>query len=263
MTRPFFTKDRISHFDIFDRHATDALSQLKARLREGHPVDIQDLASRFTMDSASEFLFAKDVESLSAGIPYPHYSPLAASSANPTHPANQFSKAFDEAQRLTAMRSRLGVNWPLAEFWQDRVKQQMGVIDRFIDPILATAVQRKKESGQIGAQTGSMDREVGENESLLDHLVNYTSDEKVLRDETLNILLAGRDTVRSDSHPPKARLTLQLDNKQYHLVHLHALSASRGAFTPASRSFGEGWRNTAPHIRGYERYEVSPRCYQW
>ncbi|KAH6896353.1 cytochrome P450 monooxygenase pc-3 [Coprinopsis sp. MPI-PUGE-AT-0042] len=193
MTRPFFTKDRISHFDIFDRHAADALNQLKARLREGHPVDIQDLASRFTMDSASEFLFAKDVQSLTAGIPYPHYSPLAASSANPHHPANEFSKAFDEAQRLTAMRSRVGVNWPLAEFWQDRVKQQMKVIDKFIDPILATAIQRKKESGEVGPQPG-MDREVGENESLLDHLVNYTSEEKVLRDETLNILLAGRDT---------------------------------------------------------------------
>lgn len=41
MTRPFFSKDRISHFDIFDRHATDALNQLSARLQEGHAVDIQ------------------------------------------------------------------------------------------------------------------------------------------------------------------------------------------------------------------------------
>ncbi|KAH6890040.1 cytochrome P450 monooxygenase pc-3 [Coprinopsis sp. MPI-PUGE-AT-0042] len=168
MTRPFFTKDRISHFDIFDRHAADALNQLKARLREGHP-------RRHPRPRIPEFLFAKDVQSLTAGIPYPHYSPLAASSANPHHPANEFSKAFDEAQRLTAMRSRVGVNWPLAEFWQDRVKQQMKVIDKFIDPILATAIQRKKESGEVGPQPG-MDRE------------------KVLRDETLNILLAGRDT---------------------------------------------------------------------
>jgi hypothetical protein len=41
MTRPFFSKDRISHFDIFDRHASNALHQLKARLREGYPVNIQ------------------------------------------------------------------------------------------------------------------------------------------------------------------------------------------------------------------------------
>lgn len=41
MTRPFFTRDRISDFDNFDRHAEDALSQLNNRLREGFPVDFQ------------------------------------------------------------------------------------------------------------------------------------------------------------------------------------------------------------------------------
>jgi hypothetical protein len=41
MTRPFFIKERVSDFDIFDRHADDAIHQLKARLREGHPVDVQ------------------------------------------------------------------------------------------------------------------------------------------------------------------------------------------------------------------------------
>lgn len=41
MTRPFFSRDRVGHFDIFERHAVDALSQLKKRLHEGFPVDIQ------------------------------------------------------------------------------------------------------------------------------------------------------------------------------------------------------------------------------
>jgi uncharacterized Zn-finger protein len=41
MTRPFFHKERLSDFDIFDRHADDAISQLKARLKEGFPVDVQ------------------------------------------------------------------------------------------------------------------------------------------------------------------------------------------------------------------------------
>jgi len=41
MTRPFFSKERISHFDNFDRHAEDAIRQFKDRLHEGHPVDFQ------------------------------------------------------------------------------------------------------------------------------------------------------------------------------------------------------------------------------
>ena len=41
MTRPFFTRDRISDFEIFEKHANDALGQLKARLNQGDPVDFQ------------------------------------------------------------------------------------------------------------------------------------------------------------------------------------------------------------------------------
>jgi hypothetical protein len=46
MTRPFFSKDRISHFELFDSRCEDALSQMRQRLREGYPVDIQDLVYR-------------------------------------------------------------------------------------------------------------------------------------------------------------------------------------------------------------------------
>ncbi|KIM42776.1 hypothetical protein M413DRAFT_444437 [Hebeloma cylindrosporum] len=195
MTRPFFSKDRISHFDIFDRHAADALGQLKARLREGYPVDIQDLASRFTMDSATEFLFNQDVRSLAAGLPYPHYSSLV-NTVSHDHPANKFSRAFDEAQRLIALRSRRGVNWPMAEFWKDKVQEQMKIVNAFIEPIMRAAVTKKQAQRGDTKQQAVLekDREVKDGESLLEHLINYTEDETVLRDEILNILLAGRDT---------------------------------------------------------------------
>jgi len=41
MTRPFFSKERISHFDVFERHADDAITQAKERLTEGYPIDFQ------------------------------------------------------------------------------------------------------------------------------------------------------------------------------------------------------------------------------
>ena len=41
ITRPFFSHDRISHFNIFDRHAEYAITQIKSRLRAGYPVDFQ------------------------------------------------------------------------------------------------------------------------------------------------------------------------------------------------------------------------------
>jgi len=41
MTRPFFNKERITDFDIFDRHATDAIGQAAIRLASGYPIDFQ------------------------------------------------------------------------------------------------------------------------------------------------------------------------------------------------------------------------------
>ena len=41
MSRPFFIKERITDFDIFDRHAGDAIEQAVKRLNAGYPVDFQ------------------------------------------------------------------------------------------------------------------------------------------------------------------------------------------------------------------------------
>lgn len=137
------------------------------------------------MDSATEFLFGHDVRSLSAGLPYPSTSALYNSVTlhpnNVSHPANLFSRAFDEAQRLTALRVRRGENWPLLEFWKDGVKEAMTVVNAFIDPIVKNALDRKRELAQQGnVEKGTdkvknlADREVKEGETLLDHLINYT-----------------------------------------------------------------------------------------
>ncbi|KAH7930343.1 cytochrome P450 [Leucogyrophana mollusca] len=195
MTRPFFIKDRISHFDIFEKHAEDAISQAKRRLREGYPIDIQDMASRFTLDSATEFLFGRDVCSLSAGLVYPPSSPLSKSVAFENHPANAFAHAFAEAQVAAAFRGSFGYAWRLVEFWSDRTKKHMNVCYKFIDPILNEALRKKKEMKEsISTNSDARDREVKEGETLLDHLVNYTEDPIVIRDEILNIMIAGRDT---------------------------------------------------------------------
>ncbi|KAG1875454.1 cytochrome P450 [Suillus subalutaceus] len=195
MTRPFFNKDRISHFDIFDKHAEDAISQLKIRLRDGYPVDFQDMVSRFTLDSATDFLFGKNVCSLSTGLIYPPSSPRSKDVAFANHPADKFAHAFSDAQIATAYRGRFGSAWRLSEFWTDRVKKHMGTCYEFIDPILKEALEKNKMLKEnIDEKADAKDRDVKEGETLLDHLVNYTEDPVVIRDEILNIMIAGRDT---------------------------------------------------------------------
>ncbi|KAH8119743.1 cytochrome P450 monooxygenase pc-1 [Phellopilus nigrolimitatus] len=198
MTRPFFSKDRIQHFEIFRRHADEAIVLMKARLRTGHAIDIQDLVSRFTLDSATEFLFGHCVHILSAGLPYSPNAAAensmlgAASAPDPSNAASLFSQAFADAQSTAARRGRFGSLWPLFEFWKDKTQEDMKVINTFIEPILQEAVTKKKALKGTGAMQEK--KEIEEGATLLDHLINYTEDTKILRDEILNIMIAGRDT---------------------------------------------------------------------
>jgi hypothetical protein len=132
----------------------------------------QDLASRFTMDSATEFLFAHDVHSLAAGLPYPHYNPSAAASNNVDHPANKFARAFDEAQKLAALRVRRGRLWPLNELFKDKVGEQIEIVRDFVDPIVTKAIEKKRERESVHGVEEN--KEVKDGESLLEHLVKLS-----------------------------------------------------------------------------------------
>ncbi|KAJ7446310.1 cytochrome P450 [Mycena latifolia] len=168
MTRPFFHRERVSDFDTFDLHAEKAMEQITARLREGHPVDIEDVILRYTLDDATSFLIA---------------------TATAAHPSNVFAEASHETQSASATRNRYGEHWPLTEFWVDKLDAPMKVVRGFLNPILREAVAKKQRGEE---EMG--DLEVQEGESLLDHLVTCTEDHTIPRDEILNITAAGRDT---------------------------------------------------------------------
>ncbi|KAI6151601.1 cytochrome P450 [Pisolithus tinctorius] len=191
MTRPFFSKDRISHFDIFEKHADDALNQAKSRFQEGYLVDFQDMVGRFTLDSATEFLFGKNAGSLSAGLVYPKNSLPGQNNEYENHPSNVFARAFSQAQSQAAFRGRFGSFWRLAEFWSDRIQKEMDVCHKLINPVLKDALEMKgkRSTGQGGTEEkGALE------DTLLEHLVSCTEDPTVIRDEIVNILIAGRDT---------------------------------------------------------------------
>ncbi|KAG2357243.1 cytochrome P450 [Suillus spraguei] len=136
MTRPFFTHDRISHFDIFDRHADHAITLATER----------------------------------------------------DNTATAFAHDFFEAQQVISQRVSLGQTWPLSEILADGTAQHMKVVNTFLDPILKDALEKHRMAGEFAFTDG---------QTLVDHLVNLTTDFKIIKDETLNILLAGRDTTAS------------------------------------------------------------------
>ncbi|KAJ7887589.1 cytochrome P450 [Mycena olivaceomarginata] len=191
MSRPFFHRERISDFDTFDTHTRDALAHLKKRLADGYPVDIQDCVSRFTLDSATEFLFGKSVDSMSAGLSYPESSPLSNAPSFLNHPSNTYVRAFTYGQLMTVKRGALATKWPLAELWADKVKPHRDIADAYIEPILDAALERKKANEKDrDLEGGKGDEEA----TFLSHLVQATDNKEVIKDSIFNILVAGRDT---------------------------------------------------------------------
>ncbi|KAJ7758386.1 cytochrome P450 [Mycena metata] len=200
MTRPFFEKQRISDFEIFDKHVEDAIGQMKNRLGEGHAFDFQELIGRVTLDSASDFLFGHDFHSLATPLSYPFYVTAPPPSPSADAPKS-FVPAFLEAQNITAVRIRYTSFWPLAEFWCDKIEAPMRTVEQFLDPILEGVIAKRRAARSTppspitSTPTSPGVKSSTEPETLLEHLIEYTDDVKVLRDELLNISVAGRDTV--------------------------------------------------------------------
>ncbi|KAG1862400.1 cytochrome P450 [Suillus tomentosus] len=191
MTRPFFTHDRISHFEIFDRHASRTIALAKDRSRMDLAIDFQDLISRFTLDSASEFLFGHCTDSLSVELHFPDNTLEPTNTKGRGDIATAFADAVSQAEHAISRRVLIGSAWPMTEIFADSTAQHMKVVDEFLDPILEAALTRHSTAAKLDANQTTGDQ------TFLDHLIKLTSDFKVIKDETLNILLAGRNTTAS------------------------------------------------------------------
>ena len=89
--------------------------------------------------------------------------------------AMQFSAAFLRAQIVIAERERYGNIWPLLEIFNDRAREPMEVVNRYLDPVIRDAVGRYKEKKAAAAVERREKAEEEGEETLLDHLVTLTS----------------------------------------------------------------------------------------
>jgi cytochrome P450 len=140
-------------------------------------VDIQTLFFQLTLDSATEFLFGESVSSLSS---------------TEGSVQDQFGKMFDLGQNRVAGRSRMG---KLVMFYRDKeFDVACKIVHEFVDNIVNRALEKgdplDAEKSIDGA--GKQERYV-----FLTEMLKATRDPKQLRDELLNVLLAGRDTTAS------------------------------------------------------------------
>ena len=76
-----------------------------------------------------------------------------------------------------------GNDWPLLEFWSDKVAPFRKVIDNFIEPLMENAIQKRNTELSTNAKDDD------ENGNLLAHLVKHTQGMEFPSDLLFNCLM--------------------------------------------------------------------------
>lgn len=166
--RPFFARERISDFQILDKHAAITTKLLSRISASGLPCDAQDLYARFTLDSASEFLFGNNLATLSGKLPEAGKTQMGPKGSATDDAFGSFAQAFEEAQCVITQRARMGYFWPAVEFGRNRLHEAATVTKRFLDPIVTRALEEKAKVRRLGVESAIADR------TFLEHLAAST-----------------------------------------------------------------------------------------
>nr|B8QHP3.1 RecName: Full=Cytochrome P450 52-E3; Short=CYP52-E3; AltName: Full=Cytochrome P450 monooxygenase CYP52-E3 [Starmerella bombicola]ACD75400.1 cytochrome P450 monooxygenase CYP52-E3 [Starmerella bombicola]AIY55346.1 cytochrome P450 monooxygenase CYP52-E2 [Wickerhamiella domercqiae] len=173
LLRPQFSREQVSHLESMRTHINMLINN---HFKGGKVVDAQVLFHNLTIDTATEFLFGESTNTLDPALAqhgFPGPKGLVT--------GEQFAEAFTSALELLSVRVMAGAAWFLVwtpKFWRS-CKVCHNFIDYFVFKALATPMEKDQEA----------DRYV-----FIRELTKETSDPRVIRDQALNILLAGRDT---------------------------------------------------------------------
>ena len=176
LLRPNFARDQVADIDAFERHFKLMLKHIP---RDGSTVDLQELFFRLTIDSATEFLFNHSTNSL-----------RMVGQEDENNEDVIFGKAFNFAQSDITTRFRFG---PFDRFRKNEEGEKAiqichAYIEKFVDDAL-----RFRQEMDAKKSAGTKD----EKYYFIQEVAKQTTDKKRIREELINILLAGRDTTAS------------------------------------------------------------------
>lgn len=190
LLRPQFTREQISHVHITEEHLKKIIEMYKANEklfgkkdrfvrgvddeedveRKGDYVDILPLFFKLTIDTSTEFLYGESVDLLGGG--------------NPNIPqARAFSEAFDKAQLMLTKRALAAKMYWVMDSLEFR--RWCKTCKDFSMAYVKLALKRTENMKK---------NESGLKYIFLDEVAKETRDPIVLRDQAMNIMLAGRDT---------------------------------------------------------------------
>ena len=150
MARPFFSRDRISDFEIFERYSDSALSIISSLTSADAPVEVQDLYARFTLDAASEALFGERLDTLHRDLPVPGKTTMGAKGSTTKGEFGDFVQSFEVAQEIVVRRSGKGYFWPITQLFKDDIQPHAEVISKFLEPMISRVLTNKAQMRKAG-----------------------------------------------------------------------------------------------------------------
>ncbi|KAL2374834.1 cytochrome P450 alkane hydroxylase [Blastomyces gilchristii SLH14081] len=167
LIRPMFARDRIVDTENFEKHIQKLIPYLEGNNNKpgkGKVVDVAALFFRFTLDAATDYLLGQSVDSLD-------------------DPKTVFAESFQYVLHRQSTLFRAGPISPLLSRKEFRInlKKMDDFMQPFIDEVLTLS-------------TEELDKKLSKKDTFLHALARFTKDPKVIRDQLVAILLAGRDT---------------------------------------------------------------------
>ncbi len=160
--RPQFLREKVSNLDIFDTNVEKLINLIDP----SKVTDIMDLFFRFTLDSATEYLFGQSANSLDGND-------------------RDFAANFSRIQEIMVHRLRSGPFWKTGLVHGKEMTRCIAKLDAFVDRYVQAAL----------AKTASEDSDIDPDDStFLSTLAKASRDPQVIRDQLVSTLFAGRDT---------------------------------------------------------------------
>lgn len=181
MLRPGFTSDTIANLDVFEEYFQDLLHVVDAaRLNE---VDLNDLFSLLTLDTATHLFFGKSCRSLQERLRRDTHVVESETAVE------SFTDAFNRTQRKLADDLVLGRFSALLT--SSKAKGQYKKDCEVVHDFVADAIHQHQETA---ATKSGVQHDKG-TYILLRELVNREETcEEVIRNELINVLVGARDT---------------------------------------------------------------------
>ncbi|KHN98863.1 Cytochrome P450 [Metarhizium album ARSEF 1941] len=177
LLRPQFASNRVHNFDQVKK----CVQHLIESIPDDGMVDLQPLFFKLTFDTTMFLLFGNSVNSSDWG--------------EVAGQESEFAHAFNSSQEYLSHRGRLGpFYWLLnSKAFRDACKS----CHDFMDSRIAKALEAFAQTDNHG---GRKKRRDADSYVFVEALIQQTRDAQVLRDQCLNVLLAGRDTTACCLH---------------------------------------------------------------